>query len=311
MKPSLVPVACLVLLAILSFGPAAWRPDFALAQEAPKATTEAQAPQAPKPEEGRADPPPRTPAREEVEAIVLDGDLVAGPRSLPAPNDPCLPSLYRDWHEAALDCKGEAQERGFARLRIVLDRSVFRMSVEGLRKDGEAELIYESPIGIGDLHTPTPEGDYLINHIYPYPDVLYFSEAGDRISGLYKGFFAPLLVCDDSGDCRRHRDLGMHGFDVSAFPDSRAVRHESEGPVSAGCIRIPDPCAFKATLIRLVGVGPLRRNDRGSYHWLDKPVKVVVRGDYPGTGSTLASIVEEGLIQVHNGLKGLLGIFGP
>ena len=246
-----------------------------------------------------------------MEALDLEGDMVAGPRSLPAPNDPCLPSLFRDWHEAAQDTRGQAQEQGFVRLRIVLDRSAFRMAIEGLRKDGEAEVVYESPVGIGDLNTPTPEGDYVINHIYPYPDVLYFSEAGERVSGLYKGFFAPLLVCDDSGVCARFQDLGMHGFDASALPDTRAVRHESEGPVSAGCIRIPDPCAFKAALVRLVGVGPLRRNDRGSYHWLDRPVDVVITGAYPGTGPTLASIVEGGLVQVHNGLKSLLGIFGP
>jgi hypothetical protein len=75
--------------------------------------------------------------------------------------------------------------------------------------------------------------------------------------------------------------------------------------VSSGCIRIPNPCEFKTQLIRAVGIGPIRRNDRGCYHWLDKPVEVFIVDQE----TTIVSLVRGGLAQIGNRLKNLLGGF--
>jgi len=186
--------------------------------------------------------------------------------------------------------------------------------LEGVRKDGSVEEVYRTHVGLGDVNSPTPDGNFVINHIYCYPDVVFFTVSGDRVPGLYNGFFAPLLLCEDRKHCKRFRDLGIHGFQGSA-----ARRHnvsvasmDTYGAISAGCIRVPDPCRLKSELIRLVGIGPVKTNDRGTYHWLAKPVEVVIAGRYPGTEDqmTLVSIFEQSLEQVHHGLKDLFGIFG-
>jgi hypothetical protein len=249
----------------------------------------------------------------ELDPLALEGDLVAGPKPPRVPDDPCLPSLYKDWHELSQEAKTEGQGRGFGQFRIVLDRSRFTLSFEGLRQDGSAQVLYQSPCGLGDVETPTPEGQFVINHVYCYPDVVFFGNSGERVPQLYNGFFAPVLLCDEQGRCDRFRELGIHGFTASAHPQPTEVRRETCGAVSSGCIRVPDPCKLKAELIRTVGIGPLKTNDRGTYHWLDKPVAVIIHGQYPGATDpmTVASILKQGLSQVQQGLKSLLGVFGP
>lgn len=245
----------------------------------------------------------------------------AGVPSVPAPGedsptppeDPCLPPLYRDWREFAL-FKPEGDENGGGhRLRIVIDRANFLLSVEQSNSDGSYEQIYETHVGLGDVNSPTPEGTFVINHVYCYPDVLYFDSHEARIPNLYKGFFAPLLSCNRKGRCHRFRELGMHGYDASAYPHPERVSHQTYGPASAGCIRVPDPCTLKALLIRIVGVGPIHKNDRGCYHWLNNPVEVVIEGDYPwfDERSPAMSIVQRGFMRVQEGLKSVLGILGP
>jgi hypothetical protein len=183
--------------------------------------------------------------------------------------------------------------------------------MEGVRADDSVEEIYRTTVALGDPDSPTPEGELWINHVYAYPDVVFFHASSEPIGGLYNGFFAPLLVCDDRGRCQRHHDLGIHGFHPAASPLTAAMRPDTYGAVSGGCIRLPDPCAFKSALIGSVGVGALRRNDRGTYHWLNKPVRVVIAGYYPGTEPpTLVSIFEEGMHQVQEGLKNLWDGFG-
>ncbi len=199
------------------------------------------------------------------------------------------------------------------RFRISLDRATFTLKFQGLRRDKSAETVYQSECGIGEVDSPTPQGRFIINHVYSYPDAAFFGESGEPHRGLYNGFFAPLLACDDDGLCQRFQDLGIHGFNPSAYPDPAAIRPETCGAVSGGCIRVPDPCKFKTTLIRLVGIGPPKKNDRGVYHWLNKPVEVVISGNYPGTKDfgTLVSLFEQGLSQVRDGLKNLINGFGP
>jgi hypothetical protein len=188
------------------------------------------------------------------------------------------------------------------------------LTLFGVRKDGSADEIYSTHVGLGDLSSPTPEGDFVINHIYCYPDVLFFDASGERVPGLYNGFFAPLLSCDEHGRCKRFRELGIHGFHgASARAHNVRVSSTSAyGAISAGCVRVPDPCRLKSELIRLSGLGPIKRNDRGAYHWLSRPIDVIITGNYPGTEepTTLVSIVQQGVEQVHDGLKNFFGIFG-
>jgi len=233
-------------------------------------------------------------------------EKTAPPRT---PDDPCLPGLYKDWRELSQDSHSEDRENGFARLRIVINRSDFNLALEGIRRDESVEEIYRTPVALGDIDSPTPDGEFVINHVYCYPDVLFFPADADPIPGLYKGFFAPLLSCDDDGRCERFQDLGLHGFEAAALPDHTRFRVDTYGAVTAGCIRLPDPCHFKSALTAAAGIGPLKKNERGSYHWLNKPVQVFITGSYPGTEdeTTLSSVVEEGLLRLHDGLKILWG----
>ncbi len=232
------------------------------------------------------------------------------------PDDPCLPRLYKDWREFAEDNRSSQREGGFIGARITIDRANFILTLEGIARDGREDAVYRTHVGLGDFNTPTPAGRFIINHLYCYPDVVFFTVDSQQIPFLYKGFFAPILKCDRTGHCRRYRELGIHGFDASALPnlpkDARVIRY---GAVSNGCIRVPDPCRLKKELIRLVGIGALRKNERGCYHWLKRPVEVVIEGDYPGTQDdeplTLVSIFEQGVSQVQNGLKDLISVFGP
>ncbi|MBI4964952.1 MAG: L,D-transpeptidase [Desulfomonile tiedjei] len=228
-----------------------------------------------------------------------------------APDDPCLPGLYKDWRELSQDSLSGDRGNGFARVRIVINRSDFNLVLEGIRRDGAVEEIYRTPVALGDIESPTPEGEFIINHAYCYPDVAFFPADADPIPGLYKGFFAPILACDEDGRCERFQELGMHGFEATALPNHRGMRVDTYGAVSAGCIRLPDPCKFKSVLAAAVGLGPLKKNDRGSYHWLNKPVQVSIVGNYPGTEdeTTVASVVEQGLLRLHDGLKSLFGAF--
>ena len=230
---------------------------------------------------------------------------------LPPSVDPCLPPLYRDWRELGVDNRENGTGPRFAEIKIVIDRSLFLLTVQGINRDDTSEEIYRTQVGLGDPRSETPRGRYFINHVYCYPDVVFFDGISNPISEIYNGLFAPLLLCDGSGRCDRFRDLGIHGFHASAHPDPASIRPETEGPVSGGCIRVPDPCRFKLELVRLVGVGPLKKNERGSYHWLNKPVEVLITGDYPSSGDaiTLLSILQGGLQHVQQGVKSFLGVF--
>jgi hypothetical protein len=200
---------------------------------------------------------------------------------------------------------------GFAAFRIHIDRSNFEMTFEGIHRDDSVEEIYRTHVGVGDTESPTPQGRFLINHVYCYPDVVLFDASGEPVPEVYGGFFAPILLCDEQGRCERHRELGMHGFHHPGASDPQVTPVNTYGAISAGCIRLPDPCKFKASLIRLVGIGPMKRNDRGSYHWLNKPVEVIIDGAYPGGEEelTLLSLIREGAAQVQGGLKSVLDIF--
>lgn len=244
------------------------------------------------------------------ESVQVEPDCLwmdfAGPEgvdelALPA-HDPCLPSQFTDWREMWLHQSSVTANGGFVGARVIIDRSSCRLILQGVRPDLSVEDTYATPVAIGDFQTPTPVGQFLINHVYCYSDVLFFDVNQKALPDLYNGFFAPLLVCDEQGRCERYRDLGIHGFNAAAFPDPRLVNPETEGPVSHGCIRLPDPCAFKASLVRLAGVGPLRRNGRGSYHWLTRPVEVWIVDDE----MTLISLMGEGLSHMHRGLKSIL-----
>lgn len=226
-----------------------------------------------------------------------------------APEDPCLPALYTNWQEFGQDDQTGFRPE-FSGLRIFIDRLNFELVVDGIRKDDSVEELYRTHVALGDMHSPTPGGRFVINHIYCYPDVVYFDAQGERVPGLYNGFFAPLLVCDEHGRCQRYRELGLHGFQASAIPVGRHISPATFGAVSAGCIRVPDPCRLKKVLIRTVGLGGLKQNDRGCYHWLKKPIEVVIGDRYPGTDEpNLVSIFEQGLTQVGDGLKSLLDVF--
>ncbi len=226
------------------------------------------------------------------------------------PNDPCLPGLYTDWQELGKN-EPVGKRKGFVAFRIVVNRTNFTLSFEGLKRDRTTEQIYATHVGLGDMRTPTPEGAFLINHIYCYPDVLYYDHSSEKIRGLYNGFFAPLLVCDRNGKCSRHRDLGIHGYNKNGMR-SRNAGAQTYGAISAGCIRVPDPCKLKSEIIRYVGIGPIRQNERGTYHWLAKPIQVVVSDDYKDQQEdmTLASMFQQSLEQVHGGIQEILSIFG-
>jgi hypothetical protein len=231
------------------------------------------------------------------------------PPALVAPNDSCLPQLYTNWQEFAQESR-ESRGFDFKTIRILIDRKRFELLVEGTTNNDRVYEIYRTFIALVDVHSPTPDGSFLINHVYCYPDVVFFDATGQPIPGLYNGFFAPLLVCDSQGKCRRHRELGIHGFQAAAIPPGRHISPATFGAVSAGCIRVPDPCSLKKAVIMAAGVGPLKQNDRGSYHWLKKPVEVVI-GDSSSVfeESDLASIIQGGLTQVQEGLKNLFDVF--
>lgn len=240
-------------------------------------------------------------------AMALGREFISACHSPEAPPDPCLPGLYRDWRELSIHNREGFTETRFKGARIVIDHKTFQLVLQGVLSDGSVEDVYETHVALGDAETPTPGGSFVINHIYCYPDVVFFDSSQEKIPALYKGFFAPLLACDEHGNCERFRELGMHGFEPSAYPQPDRIRPETFGAVSGGCIRLPDPCQFKTALIRLVGLGPLRKNDRGCYHWLNKPVEVRISED----DGILASILDGGLLQVRRGLRTLMGIFMP
>ncbi|MGB6065285.1 MAG: hypothetical protein WBG50_10780 [Desulfomonilaceae bacterium] len=247
-----------------------------------------------------------------VEPPTVEPPTVAPPAApLEAPDDPCLPPLYKDWQEMSLDNQEDTPNTGFIAFRIHIDRSNFELTFEGIHGDESAEEIYRTFVGLGDISSPTPEGRFLINHVYCYPDVVLFGASGERIPHVYGGFFAPILLCDRQGKCERFHELGLHGFTPGTDRQPQVTLANTYGAISAGCIRLPDPCKFKSTLIRLVGIGPLKHNDRGSYHWLNKPVEVVIDGDYPGTGEqlNLTSVIQDGLSQIRDGLQNVLDIF--
>ncbi|MFZ5865631.1 MAG: L,D-transpeptidase [Thermodesulfobacteriota bacterium] len=218
------------------------------------------------------------------------------------PHDPCLPPLFWDWNELSRTERESPEWGDFKSAEIVLDLKTFSLTLLGVRGDGSVESIYETPVGVGQGKTPTPTGQFIINHVYSYPDVCFFAEGNQKVPELYAGFFAPLLLCDEHGKCERYQDLGIHGFNAAAYPHPSRIRHETEGEVSGGCIRLPDPCAFKSALIRLVGVGSVKRNDRGSYHWLNKPVAVSITDGETG----ILSVLQDGALFLQNGLMNVL-----
>jgi hypothetical protein len=243
----------------------------------------------------------------------LDEDLIAEEKLPGPPDDPCLPPLYKDWREFSLNYLDQHPEAKGSTFRIIIDRSTFRLTAECSRPDGSVDEVYESDVGLGDINSPTPAGQFVINHVYCYPDVMFFGWKNQRVPALYNGFFAPLLLCDEAGRCRRYRELGIHGFEPSARPDPRNIRPETSGAVSGGCIRLPDPCRLKYTLISMVGVGDLKKDDRGFYYWLKRPVEVLIVGEYPGGEEyfNVVSAFEKGLSHVQDGLRSFLDMFSP
>ncbi len=244
--------------------------------------------------------------------VAVATEQASGPPSAARPqppDDPCLPRLYHDWQELGVNDTEEGGRR-YSAVRLLIDRSQFMLTVEGILPDGSTEDVYFTHIGLGDLHSRTPAGRFFINHLFCYPDVVYFDPDLGPVPHLYKGFLAPLMVCNRAGRCRRYRQLGLHGFDSSIFPDSYQLIEQTYGPVSGGCIRVPEPCELKAILISLVGVGPIKQNERGCYHWLKQPVEVLIDGQYPGFDDDdgLLSSVGDGL---NRGLKRILGLFRP
>jgi hypothetical protein len=260
-------------------------------------------PQSDKPESSEIKPVPAT--KTSVSPSLPPDIPLLGP-----PNDPCLPSLYRDWQELSAEEQG-SRGKEFVAFRIIINRTSFLLSFEGLRRDKSVQQIYSTYVGLGDLNTPTPEGRFIINHIYCYPDVLYFDPSSQKVPGLYNGFFAPILMCDQRGHCSRYRELGIHGYNKHGA-SGRAARAQTYGAISAGCIRVPDPCRLKTELVRFVGIGPIRQNERGSYHWLNKPIEVAIADKYPEPEEdmTLASILQQSLDQVQGGIRDILNLFG-
>ncbi len=238
-------------------------------------------------------------------------DLISGEKLPDPPDDPCLPPLYKDWRELSLDYMDRNPGQKCSGLKIVIDRSTFRLTMECEGSDGSFDEVYETDVGLGDMNSPTPAGRFVINHIYCYPDVVFFSSKNERIPSLYNGFFAPLLLCGREGRCQRYQELGIHGFQASAHPHPSGINPETTGAVSAGCIRVPDPCQLKRTLISRVGIGDLHKDDRGFYYWLNRPVQVQIIGDYPGQEEylNLVSVFEKSLSQVQEGVRGLIDLF--
>jgi hypothetical protein len=229
------------------------------------------------------------------------------------PYDPCLPGLYRDWLEFSLDQEEFRKNHGIVGARILIDRMKYQIRIQALIRDGTNRDSYRGAVALGALKSPTPKGRFIINHIYCYPDVIFFAPESQPVSNLYMGFFAPLQICDESGHCERYHELGLHGFERSAHPNPTSLHPGLYGPVSGGCVRVADPCSLKRHLIRLVGVGNLRNNDRGSFHWLRKNVEVVVFDEEsePDEALTLAKILEEGIVSLGSGLRSVMNIFEP
>jgi len=229
------------------------------------------------------------------------------------PDDPCLPALYKDWLEFSLATHENGSKAAIENIRVLINRSNYYLSLEVVEKGRAPRECYRTTVALGDPSSPTPSGRFVINHIYCYPDVLFFDSASEKVSELYNGFFAPLLLCEEyGGRCSRYNDLGIHGFRGSAHPNFSAIRPDTYGAVSGGCIRLPDPCSFKHELIRAVGVGPVKKNDRGSYHWLRRPVEVLIEGNYPGAAEdiTIVDIVQKSLTHITGGLRSVLESIG-
>jgi L,D-transpeptidase catalytic domain len=208
--------------------------------------------------------------------VAESSPAVSMPLSQSLPLDPCLPTEFGNWQEASLNAGQIFPLKRFKNIRIVIDREVFSLKLEGIANDGAAEVLYETRVALGVPDAPTPLGRFVINHVYCYPDVLFFTDAHEAVPDLYDGFLAPLQRCDSRGNCSRYRELGIHGFKASAYPNPDEIITDPFGPVSGGCIRVPDPCRFKSALIRLVGIGPPKKNERGWYHWLERPVEVTI-----------------------------------
>ncbi len=208
-------------------------------------------------------------------------------------DDPCLPAIYKDWSEFSIDMEDYRSSNRIVGARIAIDPANYQLCLEAILKNGTTKEIIRQNVAVGNGKTPTPEGSFFINHVYCYPDVLFFGENSKPVKGLYSGFFAPLLLCDQSRNCRRFNELGLHGFHAAHHPNPASINPHTFGAVSAGCVRISDPCGFKMELIRVVGIGSLRKNDRGYYHWLKKPVQVVVQGDdiHDADQTTIVSIL--------------------
>ncbi len=225
-------------------------------------------------------------------------------------DDPCLPPLYKDWQEFSIFSR-ELSNKSPSRLRIVIDRTMFELVLEELGHGDETpEIVYKTEVALGDLRSPTPEGSFIINHIYCYADVMFFTASQEKVANLYNGFFAPLLRCDAIGKCQRYKDLGIHGFCPEARPNP-TIRPETFGAVSAGCIRLPDPCTFKKHLIMRSSLGPRRINERGSYHWLKKPVEVLIVNGYltHQNPQPLLDVFVEGLEIIGSGFDQLFRRF--
>ncbi|GEM_PF-1898538 len=225
----------------------------------------------------------------------------SSPIRLLPPRDPCLQRGFTDWHDLSVHAEETASDEQFVDYRIVIYRAGFQLILQGIRGDGSTEPVYQTSVGLGAYESRTPLGRFLINHVYCYPDLLFYTDDNQIVPAVYDGFLAPLIVCDDEGVCERYRGMGLHGFNAAAHPDPEAVVAESVGPVSAGCIRVPHPCEFKSELIGRVGIGPTKRNERGSYHWLKRPVEVWIFED---EGFSILSILQ-------TGLRGLRQILAP
>lgn len=224
------------------------------------------------------------------------------------PDDPCLPSLYTNWGEFSDEMEDYRRSNRIIGARISIDPSNYQIFLEAILENGSTKEIIRQNAAVGDRKTPTPQGFFFINHIYCYPDVLFFGEDSTPVRGLYGGFFAPLLLCDEKRNCKRFNNLGIHGFQAAYHPNQAAIVPSTFGPVSAGCVRLSDPCAFKMELIRIVGLGSLRKNDRGYYHWLKMPVQVVVRGNgiIDADQTTIVSMLENSMATVGEEFSNML-----
>ncbi len=57
-------------------------------------------------------------------------DLISGQKLPKPPDDPCLPPLYKDWHELSLDYMDRTSGQSRLGLKIIIDRSTFRLTME-------------------------------------------------------------------------------------------------------------------------------------------------------------------------------------